>query len=77
MLTNSIPDSALNEELTLALRLPNTGLSQYQQQRLIEIPAQVAWQKSNNEKVAIGLMFNTKDKQHQKAIKDCIAFYQQ
>ncbi|GAA0293752.1 methyl-accepting chemotaxis protein [Psychrosphaera haliotis] len=77
MLTNSIPDSALNEELTLALRLPNTGLSQYQQQSLIEIPAQVAWQKSNNEKVAIGLMFNTKDKQHQKAIKDCIAFYQQ
>jgi len=77
MLTNSIPESALNEELTLALRLPNTGLSQYQQQSLIEIPAQVAWQKSNNEKVAIGLMFNTKDKQHQKAIKDCIAFYQQ
>ena len=77
MLTNSIPESALNEELTVALRLPNTGLSQYQQQNPIEIPAQVAWQKNNNEKVAIGLMFNTKDKQHKKAIKDCIAFYQQ
>lgn len=77
MLTNSIPESALQEELTVALRLPNTGLNQYQQQSPIEIPVQVAWQKNNNEKVAIGLMFNTKIKQHQQAIKDCIAFYQQ
>jgi len=73
MTSEPIPsDSILNVEL----KLPKRELESYKEQQPISIPAQLAWQRNDQDQFLAGLKFNTLSSSQKQAIKDSIQFYQ-
>lgn len=65
-----------NTSLNVELKMPQKELEQYQQQKPITIPAELAWQQDQNSKHIAGLKFNGLNPSQKQAIRDSIQFYQ-